>query len=384
MADNGLISLGDVLDQALEGVELRSEPAELSEKDKAKLERQQKRFEEQQAAAQKRKAEMEKLMAERRAKRDAEVKSSRTHRDNKPVSYQDARRGMDANRTSFEEQQAAREEEYHMWVALADRLNDPSHCCPDDQLTVAPEHMVRDNDNNKKFLFCNGLPVRPTFIMPNKDDKSISYRCWKRVNDDVVIVEIGSRIPKVFDKTKKEKVIDPNGTPKGYFCVKYYDADEDTFKISLFMYERFEHEFAGILDKLDKFFEQIPTDSKKKFHDLRSIISTKVPGVFGKTGARKEVHDVLSKFLRAGGVAANHSVQHLKKGERVAFNPEASYVLVNTSHHRSGVIVPAQCVEDKINGYVREADGVITGSLAGYMALIEFLGNKFTIVYGAK
>lgn len=385
MTNNGLYSLGEVLESALNGVELSNEPVEMTEKQRAKFEKQQKRMEEEQAAAKKRKEEMEKLMAERRAKRAASIGSATTnYRDNKPVSYAEARRNYDDKSISREDRDAAREQEYNMWVNLIDRLVDPTHCSPDDRLNITPEYMVRDNDNNKKFLFCNGLPVRPTFIMTDKDDNKITYRCWKHVNVDTVIVEIGSRVPKVFDRATREKVIDPNGTPKGYFCIKYYDAEKDRFEVSLFIYERFEHEFAGILDKLDKFFEQVPTDSKKKFQDLRNVINTKVPGVFGKFGARKDVHQVLSKFLRQGGTATNHTVQNLKAGERVAFDPEASYILVNTSHRRSGVIVPAQCVEDKINGYVMEPDGVITGSLISPMALIEFLGNKFTIVYGSK
>ena len=385
--DNMFGNLGEIFDAALNGTELPDTPVELSEKEKAKHERWLKRREEQEAAAKKRAEEMA-AAKERRRQAEIEARKSRAafepretnyRRDvNRKTSYSETINGM-----TREERDEARETEYNTWVAFVDKLvpSDPT-CCPDDQIKIPLEKYVRDYDNSKKFCFSFGMAVRPTFILPDKDDPKIKYRAWKHITEGTIILEFGSQVPWKFDRATKERYRDPNGEPKKFFAVKYYDKAEKTLKSRLFMYERLEGEFDVMANKLNTYFSSIMPENKKRFADFKLFLDKKTRGSFtGKLDS--DVLSAISQFLKDGGSAQNSQNIHLKTGANaILFDPNGTYLLANMSHRRSGVINPQEALEAKSTGFYTSNEK-IGFRIPGHMAVIELLNDKVTFVYGA-
>lgn len=381
-------NLAEIFDKALQGTELPDKPVELTEKEKEKQERWFKRQEEQKAAAAKRAAEMA-AAKEMRRKAEAEARKNRTdiydepktnyRRDvNRKTSYSETVNGM-----TREERDQARETEYNTWVAFVDKLVPTAiNCCPDDQVNVPIEKYIRDFNNSKKFCFAFGMPIRPTFLLPDKNEPKTKYRAWKRISEDAVVLEFGFQIPWKRDRKTGERYSDPNGTAQNYFAVKYYDKESGDFKSSLFMYERVEGEFEVMKNKLNAFFNNVVPENKKRFTDFKMFLDKKTRGSFsGKLDP--ETLGAISQFLRDGGTSLNAKNIHLKTGANcILFDPNGIYLLANMSHHRAGVIHAQEALDNKANGFYA-SNGKIGLRIPGHMAVIEFLENKVTFVYGA-
>lgn len=388
-------NLGPIFDAALNGTQLPDEPVELSEKEKERHERWLKRREEQEAAAKKRAEELA-AAKERIRAREAEARKakaiapiSRTddiaapHKTNyrrdvsRKTSYSETLNGM-----TREERDEARENEYNTWVAFIDRLDVKNpNCCPDDQVKVPLEKYVRDYDNSKRFLFSFGMAVRPTFLLPDKDDPKIKYRAWKHFTEDTIILEFGSQIPWKRERNG-ERYRDPNGVPKNYFSVKYYDKEAKEIKSGLFMYERVEGEFEVMQTKLNAFFAGITPENKKRFSDFKSFLDKKTRGAFtGKLDS--DVLGAISTFLKDGGSSQNAKNIHLKAGANaVLFDSNGVYFLANMSHRRAGVINPQEALANKAAGFYTSNDKIGL-RVPSHMAVIELLDGKVTFVYGA-
>ena len=391
--DSDFGSLGPILDAALNGVELPEKAPELSEKEKERHERWLKKREEQEALAKKRAEELAAAKEKRRAQeakeraaRMAEYRESGAREERKTnyrrdvsrkASYSEAVNGM-----SREEREEAREKEYNTWVAFVDKLNekDPT-CCPDDQVKVAIEKYVRDYDNSQRFLFSFGMAVRPTFLLPDRDDPKIKYRAWKRITEDTIILEFGSQVPWKRDRDG-ERYRDPSGIAKNYFSVKYYDKENGEIKNSLFLYEREEGEFEAMKNKLETYFKNVIPENKKRFADFKIALDKKTRGAFtGKLD--QDVLGAISTFLRNGGSANDSKSIHLKAGANgILFDPAGVYLLVNMSHRRAGVINPQEALESKAVGFYTNNEK-IGFKVPGHMAVIELSENKVTFVYGA-
>ena len=381
-------NLAEIFDKALNGAELPDTPVELSEKEKEKHERWLKRQEEQKAAAAKRAADMaaakelrRKAEAEARKARDNSFGEPKTNyrRDvNRKTSYSETVNGM-----TRDERDQARETEYNTWMAFVDKLVPTAiNCCPDDQINVPMEKYIRDFDNSKKFCFSFGMPVRPTFLLPDKDDPKIKYRAWKRITEDTTVLEFGSQVPWKRDRKTGERYRDPNGTAQNYFAVKYYDKESGELKSSLFMYERMEGEFEVMKNKLNTFFNNVVPENKKRFADFKLFLDKKTRGSFsGKLDP--ETLGAISQFLRDGGTSQNAMNIHLKSGANcILFDPKGIYLLVNMSHRRTGVIHAQEALDNKANGFYT-SNGKVGLRIPSHMAVIEFLDNKVTFVYGA-
>jgi len=393
MANDDFGSLGPILDAALAGAELPENPPELTEKEKARQERWLKKREEQEALAKKRAEEMAAAKERRRAREEAErLMRNTSYRDydepsrpktnyrrdvSRKTSYSDTVNGM-----TREEREEARENEYNTWVVFVDKL-DPKNqtCAPDQQVTVALEKYVRDYDNSKRFLFSFGMAVRPTFMLPDKNNKLIKYRAWKRITEDTVILEFGAQVPWRRDRDG-ERYRDPNAEPKNYFAVKYYDKETGDIKSSLFLYERMEGEFEVMKNKLDTYFSSIIPESRKRFMDFKTFLDKKTRGAF--TGRLdEEVSLVISTFIREGGSSTDSKQIHLKSGANgVLFDPAGVYLLANMSHRRAGVLNPQEALESKAVGFYSK-DNKIGFKVPDHMSIIELLDNKVTFVYGA-
>ena len=384
MADN-FISLGPILDEALAGTTLPETAPEMTEKEKERHERWLKRREEQEAANKKRAEELVAAKAKVRqmdAIKNSTAKKETSYRHNpgRKESYKDV-----VNDMSREEREELREKEYLAWVALVDKLNTPdanSNCSPDDQNTVVLDKFIRDFDNVSRFCFSFGSAVRPTFLLPDKDNPKTKYRVWKRITDNTVILEFGEQVPTRWDKNSQTRVPVSDGVAKKYFAVKHYDPESQTLKTDLFMYERMEGEFVVMCTKLNEYFSKIMPESRKKFVDFRQFLSKKTRGSFsGKLD--DGVNAAISTFIKAGGTSANYKSIHLKQNANaILFDPEGVYFLVNMSHCRAGLLNPEEAMANNTFGFYKKEDKV-GARLPAHMAIVEFCDNKVTIVYGA-
>lgn len=381
----GFYSLESILDKALEGQEFSNEPAPLTEKEKAKQEKwlaKQKEKEEQAARLQK---EMAAHREEQRKKAAEQIKAT-----TKPVAETTPgippfERAVNALINCRDrEERAALEEALLMCIEeFVETLKDPSWCFPTDQLDIEPERFVRSFSDRKRFLFCHGRPIRPSFFLQDKDSQpKVFHPAWSLVNADTLSFEFGKKIPmRRLPNGDRE----PVGTEaKPYFSVQYWNEEANGFRNVMLAYERVPDEFSRLRCKLEEFFSGIISESRKKFDDLRIALENRAPGLFSREGRTSEgVKHVLNDFLRAGGDGSVIVEQSVPANMVVVFNPNCRYILVNTSHRKSTIVDPERAIEEKVSGFAKSADGKISTHLPRQMALIEIDGPNMTVVRSA-
>ena len=378
----GFYSLESILDKALEGQEFSNEPAPMSEKEKVKHEKwlaKQKEKEEQAAKMQK---EMIAHREEQRKKAAEQIKvTAKPAVESVPgiPGYENAINELIDCRDR--EERAGLEEALLLLIEeFVESLKDPNWCYPTEQLDIQPERFVRSFSDRKRFLFCHGRPIRPSFFLQDKDSQpKVFHPAWSVINGSTISFEFGSKIPM---RRLRNGEREPVGTEaKPYFSIQYWNVEENAFRNVMLAYERVPNEFGRIRSKLEEFFSQIISESRKQFDDLRNALEKRSPGLFNKEGRTSEgVKKILNDFLRAGGDGTTIEDQTVPANMVVVFNPACKYILVNTSHRRSAIIYPETAIANKVGGFVKSADGKISTHLPRQMALIEIDGANMTIV----
>lgn len=379
MTENGIASLGDVLQDALSGVELNDQPVELTDKQKRKLELQKQRQEEAVAREAGRREEALRIAKIKEAQREATLKTVMENYKPSPQSTPAPAKEGSSTLTW----QEYREKGIEFWTLISDRLSNPDYCTDDALSVIHPEKFIRGYENSRKFLFCNEVPVRPSFFIPDKYDPAFKYPAWLSFPKNCVMLEFGNRIPLVWDKTLGKRVPNPSGSEVPFFSILKFDEEKSSFVRDVFAFEGFPDEFSRLMCTLTLFFDKITPISKKRFSALKHVIESNVPGVFDRGQTDPEVHKLITSFLRSGGSSDTFETIFLKRNEVAVFDSEAAYILVNTSHRKAGVINPEQCLIDEITGFTRGKDGRISTFLAQSMSVIEFKGSSMTIVHGA-
>jgi len=381
MSENGIVNLGDVLSNALSGVELTDEPVELSEKQLQKLEQQRRRQEEAAAREAARKAEAIKLAEVRDARRKESLKKALADYKTSPEDSLAPVNGTSEISTWRD----YREKGVELWTIIGNRLTNPEFCTDDALSVVHPEKFIRGYANNQKFLFHNEVPVRPSFFIADKMNPAVKYPAWLSFPEGTVQVEFGSRIPMIYSKEEGKKIRNPNGIEVPFFSISVlkYENGKLNFLRDVFAFESFAGEFVPLATTMKIFFSKITPTSKKKFNQLKYILENNVPGIFDRGRTEPEIHQLLTAFLREGGSGDDFDTIYLKRNEVAVFAGDAGYILVNTSHRKAGLIDPEKCVADGITGFTRGPDGKISTFLPQQMSVVELKGTRMTIVHGA-
>lgn len=391
-----MYSLESILDKALNGVELSNEPAELSAKEKEKQEKWERQQKEKEEQAAKMQAELlahrEKLrkgveaalkeMHDREAEQKAQVAEPKPVAPASSVSWAIDQIVNDLIDCRDREERLELEEALLMAVKdFSNSLTDPDKCYPSEDLDIKPERFVRSFSDRKRYLFCNGWPVRPSFFLQDKDsDQKAFLPAWSMVNGSVLSFEFGSKIP--MRRTPDGERV-PNGTiPVPYFSVQYWSSDGG-FRNAMLKYQREDDEFTHLQKRIDDFFGKIMSESRKQFEELRYVLDKHAPGIFNKGGKTSEgIRTMLNDYLRAGGDTNKISYQVVPGNRVVIFDLNCRYILVNTSHRKATVVYPEKAVEEGISGFAKTKDGKISTFLPSQLALIEIDGPNMTIVRG--
>ena len=388
MANGGFYSLESILDKALAGVELPSEPAPLSEKEQAKHEKWLARKKEREDQAARMRAEMAALRDEQRKKALEEIKSKANElATTSPVEssvplfdniVKQLIECRDRNvRANLEEELMVSIEDF-----VENTLKDPNHCYPSNRLNIEPERFIRSFSDRKRFLFCNGLPVRPSFFLQDKDSESKNFHpAWSKVNGNVVSFEFGSKIPMARNANGDRY---PAGTSEvPYFSVQHWNTELHGFKNVMLRYAEVPNEFGRICEKLSEFFGSVMSESRKQFDELKNALDKRVPGVFNRSGRTSEaIKHLLNDYLRAGGDSSHIEEQSVPANKVVVFDLDCKYILVNISHKKSTAINPQEAIAQGVSGFTVDVNGRVSTFLPRHVALIEINGSKMTIVRG--